>query len=124
MADECLLDGVLDSLEDIGYTGPLLEDGALRVAVEGGLSSSQFVELCLSLCSELKTLNSMQETVTRPQGPEDEESFHLEMRSFLLELACPHSPSPRACRPPVHPAIEYCYWIFSSLNYLLPVSCR
>ena len=81
-------------LEDIGYTGPLLEDGALRVAVEGGLSSSQFVELCLSLCSELKTLNSMQETVTRPQdcpGPEDEESFHLEMRSFLLELACPHS---------------------------------
>ena len=24
-------------------------------------------------------------------GPEDEESFHLEMRSFLLELACPHS---------------------------------
>ena len=95
----------------ISYDGPLLEDGALRVVVESGLSSPQFVDLCLSLCSELKTLNNMQETVTRPQGesfhlphffisiyilsvacpgPEDEESFHLELRSFLLELACPH----------------------------------
>ena len=58
----------MNSPPPTSYTGALLEDGALRVAVEGGLSSPHFVDLCLSLCSELKSLNNMQETVTQPQG--------------------------------------------------------
>lgn len=39
---------------------------------------------------ELKRLCALQETVSRPQGPGDNEAFQLEMRSFLKELHCPH----------------------------------
>ena len=50
------------------YSGVLLEEGKLRAAVEAGLASGEFVELVTALCSELKRLNKMQETVTKPSG--------------------------------------------------------
>ena len=90
----------------------MLEEGA---AVEGGLQSAMFVDLVAFLCSELKRLNKMQETVAKPAGMyktrlsvrflhewvstfaagpatgvDDAESFQLEMRGFLQELSCPH----------------------------------
>lgn len=49
-------------------SGPLLEEGKLREAVEGGLHSQMYVELVGSLCEELKSLNHMQESVSRPAG--------------------------------------------------------
>ena len=45
-----------------------MEDGKLQEAIEAGLSSAMFVDLLISLCSELKRLNKMQETVARPAG--------------------------------------------------------
>ncbi len=50
------------------YAGPLLEDGALPSAVKGGLGSLPYVDLVISLCTELKSLLDTQETVTRPAG--------------------------------------------------------
>lgn len=43
-----------------------------------------------TICSELKQLYSLQEAVSKPQGPADTDAFQLEMRSFLQELQCPH----------------------------------
>ena len=62
----------------------------MKESLEKGLGSDLFIELVSSLSSELKQLCSLQETVTRPQGPSDAESFQLEMKSFLQELYCPH----------------------------------
>ena len=73
--------------------GELLEsDRALESAVKGGLVSQSFSKLCHSLCSELKTLNELQESVSMATGAEDADAFELEMRSFLKELGCPHGP--------------------------------
>ena len=43
-----------------------------------------------TVCSELKQLCELKETISKPQGANDAEAFQLEMRSFLQELHCPH----------------------------------
>ena len=72
------------------YKGPLLEEGVLRSTVEKGLHSDVFIDTTIAICSELKQLLSLQEAVSKPQGPADTDAFQLEMRSFLQELSCPH----------------------------------
>ena len=67
-----------------------MEDGVLKTSLEQGLQSELFIEVVASICHELKQLYSLQEAVSRPQGPDDAEAFQLEMRSFLQELHCPH----------------------------------
>jgi len=67
-----------------------MEAGALKTAVKEGLDSESYISLLTSLCSELKSAHSLQEEVTHPQGRGDAESLQLELRSFLLELKCPH----------------------------------
>ena len=49
-------------------SGTLLEDGKLLAAVEAGLQSAMYVDLVVSVCSELKRLNQMQESVSKPAG--------------------------------------------------------
>ena len=49
-------------------SGSLLEDGKLLAAVEAGLQSAMYVDLVVSVCSELKRLNQMQESVSKPAG--------------------------------------------------------
>lgn len=78
------------SVSFFSYKGPLLEDGVLRSTLEKGLHSDVFIDTVITICSELKDLYSLQEAVSRPQGPADADSFQLEMRSFLQELQCPH----------------------------------
>ena len=72
------------------YKGPLLEEGILRSTLEKGLDSDVFIDTVITICSELKQLYSLQEAVSKPQGPADTDAFQLEMRSFLQELHCPH----------------------------------
>ena len=72
------------------YKGPLLEEGVLRSTLEKGLHSDVFIDTIIAICSELKQLLSLQEAVSKPQGPADTDAFQLEMRSFLQELHCPH----------------------------------
>ncbi|XP_048188741.1 LOW QUALITY PROTEIN: protein FAM98B [Perognathus longimembris pacificus] len=81
---------VLDTLEALGYKGPLLEEQALRQAAEGGLSSPEFSELCVWLGSQIKSLCNLEESITSA-GRDDPESFQLEISGFLKEMACPYS---------------------------------
>ncbi|EHB17442.1 Protein FAM98B [Heterocephalus glaber] len=81
---------VLDTLEALGYKGPLLEEQALSKAAEGGLSSPEFSELCVWLGSQIKSLCNLEESITSA-GRDDLESFQLEISGFLKEMACPYS---------------------------------
>eukprot|EP00069_Balaena_mysticetus_P002573 bmy_15996T0 len=88
---EATMEGdVLDTLEALGYEGPLLEEQALMKAAEGGLSSPEFSELCVWLGSQIKSLCNLEESITSA-GKDDLESFQLEISGFLKEMACPYS---------------------------------
>ncbi|XP_075783156.1 protein FAM98B isoform X1 [Pelodiscus sinensis] len=82
---------VLDSLEALGYKGPLLEEEVLSKAIENGLSSPEFSELCIWLSSQIKSVCDLEESITSTAGGEDVESFQLEISGFLKEMACPYS---------------------------------
>ncbi|AWP16337.1 putative protein FAM98B-like [Scophthalmus maximus] len=79
---------ILDSLEQLGYDGPLLEEKALLRAAEGGLSSEDYVDLCRWLSSRLKPLCDLEESIT--SGPDDTDGLQVEMSGLLKELHCPH----------------------------------
>ncbi|ROJ78886.1 Protein FAM98A [Anabarilius grahami] len=81
---------VLDSLEDLGYQGPLLEDGALETAVTGGAASPEFTKLCAWLVSELKLYCKLEENVHATNCPSEGEGFQLEMSGLLSEIYCPY----------------------------------
>uniref|UniRef100_A0A8C6Z1N0 Family with sequence similarity 98 member B n=1 Tax=Nothoprocta perdicaria TaxID=30464 RepID=A0A8C6Z1N0_NOTPE len=70
------------------YTGPLLEEEALKKAAENGLASPEFLELCAWLGSQIKPLCNMEESIT---STDDIESFQLEISGFLKEMSCPYS---------------------------------
>ncbi|XP_043999727.1 protein FAM98B [Gambusia affinis] len=78
---------ILDSLEQLGYDGPLLEEKVLLRAAEGGLSSPEYVDLCRWLASRLKPLCGLEESIT--SGPDDMDSLQVEMSGLLKELHCP-----------------------------------
>ncbi|KAM3870875.1 protein FAM98B [Diretmus argenteus] len=80
--------GILDSLEQLGYDGPLLEEKALVKAAEGGLSSPEYVDVCRWLASRLKPLCDLEESIS--SGPDDIESLQVEMSGLLKELHCPY----------------------------------
>ncbi len=74
------------------YTGPLLEEDALSVAVQSGFSSLHYMHTVTALCTSLQHLCSVECTVSSPgTSLEDIEAFQLELRSFLREICCPHS---------------------------------
>ncbi|KAF7669237.1 hypothetical protein LDENG_00220840 [Lucifuga dentata] len=79
---------ILDSLEELGYDGPLLEEQLLLRAAEGGLSSPEFMDLCRWLTSRLKPLYDLGESIS--SGPDDMDSLKTEMSSLLKELHCPY----------------------------------
>nr|CAD7201876.1 unnamed protein product [Timema douglasi] len=82
---------ILDALEDIGYAGPMLEEGGLEKALEGGPKSVEYTALVEWLSKELKFLCKMEEHVNAIVSPEDSSSFLLEVSSFLKELGCGYS---------------------------------
>ncbi|GCC36662.1 hypothetical protein chiPu_0015157 [Chiloscyllium punctatum] len=82
---------VLDTLEALGYNGPLLEEDALLKAVEMGPSSSEFTELCVWLSSQIKLLCNLEECINSTTSADDTESFLLEINGFLKEMLCPFS---------------------------------
>ncbi|XP_059374843.1 protein FAM98A-like [Carassius carassius] len=84
------LTDTLDSLEDLGYQGPLLEDGALETALTGGAASPEFTKLCAWLVSELKLYCRLEENVHATNCPSEAEGFQLEMSGLLAELCCPY----------------------------------
>uniref|UniRef100_A0A673VX09 Family with sequence similarity 98 member A n=1 Tax=Salmo trutta TaxID=8032 RepID=A0A673VX09_SALTR len=82
---------IIDSLEDLGYQGPLLEDGALEAAVSGGAAAPEFTKVCAWIVSELKLYCQLEENVHATNCPSEAEGFQLEMSGLLSELACPYN---------------------------------
>ncbi|XP_041638363.1 protein FAM98A [Cheilinus undulatus] len=82
---------ILVSLEDLGYQGPLLEDGALDSAANRGAASPEFTKLCAWIVSELRLYCKLEENVHATNCPSEAESFQLEMSGLLSELSCPYS---------------------------------
>ncbi|CAH3145636.1 unnamed protein product [Pocillopora meandrina] len=79
---------IQDALEDLGFTGELLEEGALTIATQGECLTADFMALCVRLTEQLNCLCTIQEHVSEK---EDEETFRMEMSGLLNELGCPHS---------------------------------
>ncbi|KAG7268492.1 hypothetical protein CRUP_000214 [Coryphaenoides rupestris] len=82
---------IVDSLADLGYQGPLLEDGALEAAVTGGAASPEFTKVCAWIVSELRLYCQLEENVHATNCPSEAEGFQLEVSGLLSELACPYS---------------------------------
>ncbi|XP_066550127.1 protein FAM98B [Amia ocellicauda] len=80
---------ILDSLEQLGYTGPLLEEEALAKASESGLSSAEYVSLCVWLGARLKALCRLEEDISA-SAADDSEGLQLEISGFLKEMLCPY----------------------------------
>ncbi|CAB1331077.1 unnamed protein product [Coregonus sp. 'balchen'] len=55
---------ILDALEQVGYEGPLQDVETLVKACEGGLSSPEYVNLCMWFASRLKPLCDLEESST------------------------------------------------------------
>ncbi|KAG8560690.1 hypothetical protein GDO81_015080 [Engystomops pustulosus] len=79
---------LLDTLEALGYQGPLLEENTLGPALEGGLSSPDYFQVLKWLASQIKLLDNLEESVSSEGG--DIESVQLEISGFLKELSCPY----------------------------------
>ncbi|XP_069787040.1 protein FAM98A [Narcine bancroftii] len=86
------MDGdILDSLEDLGYKGPLLNHGALDLATAEGAASLEYTKLCSWLVMELKAFYKLIENVNATTSPTEAEEFQLEMSGLLAEMHCPYS---------------------------------
>uniref|UniRef100_A0A8C7XS37 Family with sequence similarity 98 member A n=1 Tax=Oryzias sinensis TaxID=183150 RepID=A0A8C7XS37_9TELE len=81
---------LLLSLEDLGYQGPLLDEGTLDRAVCGGAASPEFTKVCAWIVSELRLYCRLEENVHATNCPTEADSFQLEMSGLLSELACPY----------------------------------
>ncbi|KAJ7991145.1 hypothetical protein DPEC_G00294220 [Dallia pectoralis] len=79
---------ILDTLEQLGYDGPLKNEEILVHACEKGLSSPDYVNLCIWLATRLKPLCDLEESITSGVG--DTDGLQLEMSGFLKELQCPY----------------------------------
>ncbi|CAG9137101.1 unnamed protein product [Plutella xylostella] len=82
---------ILDSLNDIGYEGPLSDEAAFTAALAAGPKSLELTKLVHILAAELKELLSLEETVSMMNSPDESNTFLMELSSFLKELGCPYT---------------------------------
>ncbi|XP_048357245.1 protein FAM98C [Sphaerodactylus townsendi] len=76
-------------MEGAGVEGCLSIETFAEVA-EAGVSSPRFTSLCTWLVSELRALCPLEEDISPACGPEDAETFQIEMSGLLGELRCPY----------------------------------
>ncbi|XP_072266543.1 protein FAM98A [Pyxicephalus adspersus] len=82
---------ILEALEDLGYKGSLMDDGALIQAASQGALSPEYTKLCAWLVAELKLFCKLEESVEATNSPAEAEGFQLEMSGLLTEMNCPYS---------------------------------
>ncbi|XP_071154934.1 protein FAM98A-like isoform X1 [Mytilus edulis] len=82
---------ILDSLEDLGYSGPALDDGVFDSFVENGPCQQQFTELVSWLTDQIKSFTGLEEHVNPITSSEDSAEFVMELSGFLRELICPYN---------------------------------
>ncbi|XP_067412798.1 protein FAM98C isoform X2 [Emydura macquarii macquarii] len=68
----------------------LSEENFLRLA-EAGVRSPEFTALCAQLVAELRAICPLEEDVSPTSGPEDAETFQIELSGLLQELHCPYA---------------------------------
>ncbi|ESO93618.1 hypothetical protein LOTGIDRAFT_119041, partial [Lottia gigantea] len=83
---------ILDSLEDLGYTGEVLEGNALNAAVEDGQVTAAFTQIVEWVTLQIKQFCQLEETINAISTYEsDAQNFLMELSSFLRELGgCPY----------------------------------
>ncbi|KAJ8341181.1 hypothetical protein SKAU_G00334720 [Synaphobranchus kaupii] len=79
---------ILDILEQLGYNGPLLKEDVLVKTSESGLSSPEYINLCVWLTSRLKRLCGLEENLSADPG--DIDGLQFEISGLLKELSCPY----------------------------------
>ncbi|RUS69331.1 hypothetical protein EGW08_022906 [Elysia chlorotica] len=108
--------GILDALEDLGYTGPLLEEGALKAAAQDGASSVELTQLVEWIVDQLSKYCGIDEKVSAIQSPEDASNFLMELSGFLREFSCPHQ---NLTEGPMESRLNSMEACFQLLEYLL-----
>ncbi|XP_058882609.1 protein FAM98A isoform X3 [Acipenser ruthenus] len=79
-------------LRILGYPGSLGESSALDAALDAGARSVEFTGLCSWLVAQLKSVcPSIEESISPTQGPEEADSFQLEVSGVVSELHCPYT---------------------------------
>ncbi|MGH0179259.1 UNVERIFIED_CONTAM: hypothetical protein FKN15_001117 [Acipenser sinensis] len=75
-----------------GYPGSLGQPSALDAALDAGARSVEFTGLCSWLVAQLKSVcPSIEESISPTQGPEETDSFQLEVSGMVSELHCPYT---------------------------------
>ncbi|XP_033102675.1 protein FAM98A-like [Anneissia japonica] len=83
--------GILDSLDDLGYDGPFLQEDLFAEALRAGSCSPDFTSLVSWIAGQLKLICDVEESITPTTSAEDMETFELEVSGFLKEMHCPHT---------------------------------
>ncbi|KAL6265658.1 hypothetical protein P5V15_002453 [Pogonomyrmex californicus] len=79
---------LLQMLQDVGYTGPMLDVNKLSDALKLGAKSPDFTSLISWFTEQLATFIDMDETVHATTSADDASSFLLELSFFLKEIGC------------------------------------
>lgn len=79
---------VLQVLEDVGYTVPMLDADKLSQALKLGAKSPDFTSLIGWFAEQLATFINIDETVHATTSADDASSFLLELSFFLKEIGC------------------------------------
>ncbi|XP_063781541.1 protein FAM98B-like [Pseudophryne corroboree] len=90
-AQDILLREAAGLLLEAGYTGPLSNEDLLRNSCELGAACQLFTSLCVWLVSELKSASTLVENVSPTEGPDDSDTFQLEISGVVSELHCPYT---------------------------------
>ncbi|KAG5341253.1 FA98A protein, partial [Acromyrmex charruanus] len=81
-------DKLLQMLQDVGYTGPMLDANKLLNALKLGAKSPDYTSLVSWFTEQLATFIDIDETVHATTSSDDASSFLLELSFFLKEIGC------------------------------------
>ncbi|KAJ8681773.1 hypothetical protein QAD02_017565 [Eretmocerus hayati] len=79
---------LLQSLEDVGYPGPLLDGKRFNYALQEGPKSPDFTSLVSWLTNQIGSFGSTDESVHPTSSPDDANSFLAELSTFLKAIGC------------------------------------
>lgn len=81
---------IFDSLEDLGYSGPMLNSDTFQKAIEIGPKSVDFTAFVVWLTTQLNCYAGLEEHVCSTTELSDIDTFLMELSGFLREYGCPY----------------------------------
>ncbi|KAK7504820.1 hypothetical protein BaRGS_00003848 [Batillaria attramentaria] len=106
---------VLDSLEDLGYSGPVSDADTLNQLVTEGPNSVAFTHLVEWLVQQIADFTGTEERVSAISDPSQSSHFLLEISGFLREYGCPY---PALTEGPVNERLNTPEKCLQLLDYL------